>query len=348
MLIFKQFINKSMIRLLVISLSLGIVGGTINAVVYADLDSKVGLTYPIYAKNKNNDLTAYSGKFLTELTDARKKEIVTRLFRTDGALKFGTQTLEDYSLQELNIIANSNVPNVYKAIDKTETAAGSAVLSALLSNPVSDLSVIKKRQELIKFLLENEELFNHLNNYVTELKDGENALLIYWNDDAVLDENVKGLIYSPKGAFFSYLNRSPKYHQLCKIANGFQLIVTALMMPSAVLGCTVSPLLAIGNLLAGGDPALSIGLGLQTLGALFMFYTSKMYINYIRLIHRTIFTMHQRLRHVSKLTQNFDELFYVMRNHEKLYNGLSLVSNMSDFVLILNRYLMICIMQKII
>lgn len=112
---------------------------------YKNLQTKPSI--PKFVNFKQTKLTTNSAKFLTEQTDGRQKALVANLFSKHGKLKSLDKSLENYSLEELNVLVDFDSPeqrSLYGALDKTETAAGSVVLSALLSNRTSDLSVIKK------------------------------------------------------------------------------------------------------------------------------------------------------------------------------------------------------------
>jgi len=284
---------------------------------------------------RSGGIVELPSNFLMNLTDARAKTIITKLFNKHGKLKAVGKTLENYSLAELGIVNNDDSVNgvsVCSALDKTETAAGSAVLSALLSNPVSDLSVIKKRQTIVQFLLENDAIFNELDRLLKGVKEGQNSLLNCWNEEANLDANMRSVLYSPKNSRFAFLNKSAKYHQLNKIASYFTAVVSSLGLPSAFIGLIAFPI-ASAAALATGQIQESAGLAGLTVLAGFMILIQRQYFNNCRLMHRTVFNIHQRLRHISKLTESIDDIFYVVRDHKPLRKTLSLVNNMSDFVI---------------
>lgn len=166
---------------------------------------------------------------------------------------------------------------------------------------------------------------------IKRIKVGQNSLLNCWNEEAALDQGVKSLLYSSRDSAFAFLNKSSKYHQINKILSfllvgcGFETI------PSLLLVTVLFPVFSTGLLITGNiNEGLKFGaIGLAS-GLLLLF--QKQFFNYVRLMHQTVFTIHQRLRHISNLTESIDNLFYVLRNYKRIYKGLSLANNMSDFV----------------
>lgn len=283
-----------------------------------------------YGQSKVDISKTNTGNFLTELTDKEQKHILLELFSKNGKLKFGKKTLEDYSLQELNILSNSNDDkgySLYKSIDKTQTAAGSIVLSALLSNPISDITVIKKRQKLLGFLLENEELCEYLNSLIKIVKVDLNSVLNYWNDVASLDQNLKNLVFSR----FAFLNKSIAYHDMNDILSGLLLGAAGVLSPWFLVAIIAGPILGIGGLVTGNNNNFAEGACIAMAGFVGLSVGSLLF-NYCRVIHKTIFNIHQRLRHVSAFIRGCDEILYTILENEDLSRGISLANAVCDFV----------------
>lgn len=291
----------------------------------------VNLHVQRFGKSKIDDLKANAVKFLTELTDIEQKQILSEIFSKTGKFKLEKNALED--LQGLNILDSDEGKDrsLYQSIDRTQTAAGSVVLASMLTHPVSDINIIKKRQNLLKFLLENEKLCDHLNDLIKNVKEGQNSLLNYWNDEASLDENLKSLIYCTKNSRVAFLNKSIFYHRIEKIISLIRYAGTILTTPSAAMGCIVLPIVCVGSLILGDIP-VSLILGSYTIANCLLFSSNISYFAYAKVMHRTIFNIHQRLRHLKKLVYSFDELFYAIRENDELRKGISLINNMCDFV----------------
>lgn len=85
-------------------------------------------------------------------------------------------------LQELEIFTNRNnpeAPSVFSALNRTNTVFGEVTLAHLLANPSDDIKELTKRQAIIHELVENETLFQSLNNALEDVKHAEDGFLAF-------------------------------------------------------------------------------------------------------------------------------------------------------------------------
>lgn len=286
-------------------------------------------------KNYWEKLKEKAARFTTELSEVRQKELVFNLFSRVGKLTPEEKCYEDYSLKELNLIigsAQSKKMCLHRAIDRTQTMAGSAVLASMLSAPATNIEVIEKRKRVIKYLLENEDLCNHLDSLLKEAKEGQSSLFNCWNIEAALDESLRVLFYAPKSAVTNYLvNKSPKNLQFQRLMNLWATGVSCVTVPIGLIG-VISATGYFMKLAPGTGPKIGVGAIGSLYGGLLVF-SLKTIIDQMKLMNSIIRNMHHRLRGISKVVQSFDNISRAVYDHPHIYEGLSLVNNLSDFVL---------------
>jgi DNA mismatch repair protein MutS len=89
--------------------------------------------------------------------------------------------------KDLNLFAGQKDITQYLAdkIDRTHTCFGKAQLYTMLSQPSTDFELLKQRQEIIKLMLDNPNLYNQLNDALQKLKETENLFLSFWCNDQI-------------------------------------------------------------------------------------------------------------------------------------------------------------------
>lgn len=81
--------------------------------------------------------------------------------------------------ENLDLFANQHQKpekTVAGALKRTHTIAGEISLIKMLVRPTTDTSILKRRQELIKYLVENDGVYERLNSALAKLKDHEGSL----------------------------------------------------------------------------------------------------------------------------------------------------------------------------
>jgi DNA mismatch repair protein MutS len=100
--------------------------------------------------------------------------------------------------QDISLLCGAKTEDHYVAqiIDRTQTEFGKIFLYAMLANPTSSIEILKERQEIIKYLVDHNELYNELHqNIFAHIAQQENIALSFWGQD--------GFQQSSKRCYFS-------------------------------------------------------------------------------------------------------------------------------------------------
>lgn len=91
-----------------------------------------------------------------------------------------TQTWED-----LCLLYSPHYPttSLLSIINRTHTYLGKATLASLLVQPIDDVGVLHKRQQILKELIDNPELLERLDTLLKNLAEHENILMSFWSQD---------------------------------------------------------------------------------------------------------------------------------------------------------------------
>jgi len=68
-------------------------------------------------------------------------------------------------------------------VDRTSTEIGRVTLRTWIAQPTDDYEILHNRQAVVRFLVENEEIFNQLDTYLSAFKQSEDFLLSFWLND---------------------------------------------------------------------------------------------------------------------------------------------------------------------
>ncbi len=108
--------------------------------------------------------------------------------------------IEEHEWKELQL------DRLVEALDRTQTLFGRWGLTYLL-HPISDKNEIIKRQNIIKYLLENEDVLQQFQKLLADIKKHETALLSYWDKNDTVSNNANQFYYTLPG-FKKQLNKS--------------------------------------------------------------------------------------------------------------------------------------------
>lgn len=100
--------------------------------------------------------------------------------------------------------SNLEIDRLVNALDSTLTVGGKAALEKLLE-PTNDISVIQKNQSIIRMLLEDEALYNNLNDSLTRIQSCEKHISCYFQRKPdLLSFQSESLYFQPllDGDFF--------------------------------------------------------------------------------------------------------------------------------------------------
>jgi DNA mismatch repair protein MutS len=160
-----------------------------------------------------------SGEFAT-LSDYEKKKIAFAILSHNKETILTDETVVSL-IRELEIFTNRNNPgtkSVFSTLNRTSTTFGEIHLAHMLANPTDDVTVLTKRQALIRELVKNDDLFNSLDLLLTKIKKTENGFLALTKHDELLDEHLNDSFYFPSWlAKEKQLNTSPLALQTAKM-----------------------------------------------------------------------------------------------------------------------------------
>ncbi|KKP35854.1 MAG: hypothetical protein UR26_C0002G0154 [candidate division TM6 bacterium GW2011_GWF2_32_72] len=158
-----------------------------------------------------------------------------------------TSIIDIKTIQDLELLCGSKSnPQFYlgSQIDRTITESGRIALYKRLIQPTSNTEELQSQQEIIKELVNNQELFNELNDTLKNLTIPENVVLSFWDSEDIfkmmLEQNkVLNIPFLEKIKSFKklsrWVNRSEKILEgRGRIITVFDWVSTALMLYGAV------------------------------------------------------------------------------------------------------------------
>lgn len=172
-------------------------------------------------------------KEVAQLTDQQKRERIYRILEStekpgnvsdaDGLRYDAMRAM----LKDLDIFigtGKSTKENLLTIINRTETLFGEAALAKMMSAPLTDIKQLRNRQALIQELVTNEKLFNKLSDILENVKDKENEILSFWQEDDKITQKVLQRLFFAPG---SPNNKSPLmlelYTRLGNLNTGFKI-----------------------------------------------------------------------------------------------------------------------------
>lgn len=112
--------------------------------------------------------------------------------RDKKKLNFNETVIDKETWQDLELIYGYGKEDIYlgSLIDKTNLEIGRVLLFKKIVNPLSDCHKLKKRQNLVKELVDNETIFNKCNNVLKNLKTSENIFLSLWQENNIFNNQL--------------------------------------------------------------------------------------------------------------------------------------------------------------
>jgi len=129
-------------------------------------------------------------QYQVHLQEFKKRHIVFKLFDSLSIDQSACHNcLYDAStMQDLNLLTGKKAgePYIGQIIDRTHTQLGKVFLYGLMSNPIDDIDQLKRRQDIIKLLVDQQKLYARLDTILQQLAASENLLLSLWAQDGFL------------------------------------------------------------------------------------------------------------------------------------------------------------------
>ncbi len=144
-------------------------------------------------------------------TVRNKRELAFNVLKSNAnaqANKSSVNTILDQnSWEDLNLFFNKSGAQhcLAEVINRATTEIGRVTLYRMLAEPCANIDELKKRQAIIRELIENEKLFQSLSEALHLARQQENLLLAFWDTDALKGAS-RSLYYEIEAV--QYLNNS--------------------------------------------------------------------------------------------------------------------------------------------
>lgn len=165
-------------------------------------------------------------RYQRSMAIVKKRRVCFKIAQKHSALfnKTSENILDDtVTWDDLNLFRGGKDTSLYLAqkIDHTSTEMGKVIFYSLLAQPTCDVVKLQKRQLVIKELINNEQLFESLEDSFLKIKKVENLTLSFWANDPLkssisgnyfkfgLDSLDNKLNYDPNALFLN----SARNHQ---------------------------------------------------------------------------------------------------------------------------------------
>lgn len=140
---------------------------------------------------------------ISQLSQYEKEKEVFEIFETgtlppikdmSPAIHQGTRT----AINEIQAFYGSDENpsnNLFSKIDYTKTALGQAVLAKTFTQPIGSTKLLQKRQDFIRELVNNKQLFDTVNDTLEQFAAKESDLLSLWQSDSPIDKKMMKNFY---------------------------------------------------------------------------------------------------------------------------------------------------------
>lgn len=127
--------------------------------------------------------------------------------------------LSPYEQRDLQLFTTYQAePGLIAAIDRTRSSMGKQYLTEQLSHPLASTDSLLERQEAVKFILANDEVFQDLKHELESFAQYEGSLAISGSDADSICSNVIGNFFF-KSKYLAWLNKYPAGLELGQAAH---------------------------------------------------------------------------------------------------------------------------------
>lgn len=144
------------------------------------------LAFLIIASGFTRSLRASNGN---SIPSGKKQEFVSAILNTKPYAEEQNSIITDVEWRELLL------DRLLEVLDRTQTGFGPWGLKQLL-HPIADHDELMRRQNIIKLLIENEDLYNQIQHLLYRIHKTEDALLVYWYPHDTLRRDAKNLYFT--------------------------------------------------------------------------------------------------------------------------------------------------------
>lgn len=163
------------------------------------------------------------------MTDAQRCEVVLKLFGAcsphNCAIKSSTVSTDDIR-PDLEFFDQAHL---FSHLDRTGTSFGKVTLARRLSEPTDDLQELQRRQAFVKALVDDEALFELLDNALSEIKKSEPMMLSFFSPHNDFRQGQLGSLYNDA----SLLGKIPGADELNKNEN--YLLTTEILQKGSLI-----------------------------------------------------------------------------------------------------------------
>lgn len=142
-----------------------------------------------------------------KLSQGHKDASVLNLYASaDRSLPQKVQFIKEEAWADLEVFANDSEANLFSKIDCTTTTFGKWILANLLINddPLAndpEFKELHRRQRIVQALLEDEALFNSIEQALQSIKQAEPLLLVFFLDQNSARQQILAKYYSDKSTY---------------------------------------------------------------------------------------------------------------------------------------------------
>ncbi|MFC1854434.1 hypothetical protein ACFLY6_01000 [Candidatus Dependentiae bacterium] len=136
--------------------------------------------------------------------------------------------------------------NILGQIDRCRTSMGTVYLSRLLSSPITNVAVLKKRQEMISTLVFDKAFFDKIDACIAKVRPASSELLSMWRRNSKASNSLSGIssFYPSEDGLVGFLNwtglvskDSVEPYDESDLALGLYSVQTVSKLSFSFLGC---------------------------------------------------------------------------------------------------------------
>lgn len=231
-------------------------------------------------------------------------------------------------LKDLDVYYNPE-HNLLSKLGNAHTVFGEAVRAYIISQPLTDIAILEKRQAFIKEIFENQELYDELTEQLTILKSIESGFFSFWRkENYLVSECIKKLYWN---ILPDHYNKSVGMLELGVRLNNAMTLSMFALVPSIIIARHKSISEGIKKILIAPNSPSKITLlagilGLTTLYSGFLTYRYKMQWEIAQQAKNSILYMQMRLMDVASVVRICKHMSSLSKKHPKMRNALHGIS----------------------
>ncbi len=132
-----------------------------------------------------------------QLTEGQKRTVVFKLFAENSLANYQSKlsVSTDDIRKDLEFF---NQSSLFSHLKRTKTVFGDVVLARRIAEPTADIEELKRRQAIVRRLVEDEKLFELFDKALTEIKKAEPVILSFFSAQNELRQQLLSPLYFDK------------------------------------------------------------------------------------------------------------------------------------------------------